>query len=137
MRSLSVLLLLALASCGAIVALQDGEFTRDDIPYLASGLRDATDIAVAADPGLEGSPYVEMIEGVADRWDGYYDNGYEITYQLMLQEADQLSKNLEAVLATETDPARAKRVRRIVSILLRNLSLVVPPGTQPVPAGGA
>lgn len=121
---------LSFASCGILWVPQEGEFTREALPVLADDLRDAADLAVAVDPTLAGSAYVTMAYGVADRWDGYYTTGQEVSYAFMLREADELSRNIEAALVAEganIDPARAARIRAVASVVLRRLKRMAPP----------
>jgi len=121
-----------LNGCGLVYSYQQGGFTRDALPLLADDLRDATDLAVAVKPELADSPYVTLARGVADRWDGYYDSGQEVSYELIFQEANQLAGNIEAaIVAQGADPATAARVRAIAGVVLRRLERLAPP--EPVP----
>lgn len=134
-NALSLFVLGFLSGCGLLAISQSGTFTRDHLPILADDLRDAADLAVAFDPTLAGSPYVTLARGVADRWDGYYLTGQEVSLDFMLAEAQELSRNIEASLVAEgADPERAARIRAIVGVVLRRLERLAPPaGPPPLP----
>lgn len=128
-------LFVLLQSCSAFAYQNQGEFTREAIPALVHDLRFGARGAVIVDSTLTNSPYVTLVLGVADRWEGYYTSGQEITVDFLIAEAQQLAKNIEAALiaAGEVDTEKAARVRAMLDLLLDSLKFYVPPGTVIIP----